>query len=112
MFLFFLLYLIVLINNFHQYNHNVMHKQTTLVDKYNKYIVGEKIAHKYPYDDIFELIIAKNDLHIQDKLKKGYLFGKYVTMAIYNFLILVLILVLFQFLVVNGLMYIHSNHSN
>lgn len=52
--------------------------------KYNKYIVGESNT-KYPYDDKFELIISKNDLYIQDKFKKGYLFSKYVTMAIYNF---------------------------
>jgi FkbM family methyltransferase len=54
---------------------------------YNDYYLGEKnkSIDSLPYDDNFVIRIAKNDKTIQDILKKGYLFEKYVTMCLYSF---------------------------
>jgi FkbM family methyltransferase len=50
----------------------------------NLYEVGDG-AEKYPYNQIVRMYVPKNDMYIQETLKKGYLFEKYVTMAIFAF---------------------------
>jgi FkbM family methyltransferase len=54
------------------------------VENCNLYTVGEK-DEKYPYNGIIKMYMPKNDMYIQASLKKGYLFEKYVTMAIFAF---------------------------
>ena len=49
-----------------------------------KYIVGEK-NDEYLYDKKFTISVLSNDTIVQETLKKAYIFGKYITMAIYAF---------------------------
>jgi len=66
-------------------DNNLYNKKNILTNNImNKtYTIGEKYP-QMPYDEQFTITIPKNDNVIQDSLKKGYLFGKYIIMAIYS----------------------------
>ncbi len=56
---------------------------------FNTYKVGEKTSGQDPrikYNDFYTFKIMQDDIHVQKKLKQGFLFGKYITMVVNSYL--------------------------